>query len=1063
MGNKKYHSTAGKRAKLGFLPLMLLLMSYSGIVFAQTKNVSGTVSSAGEPLIGASILEKGTSNGTITDVDGNFALSVSEGAVLEVSYLGYDTKDVEVGNRSVLHIELAETVNVLDEFVAIGYGVQQKKLVTGATVQVKGDDISRLNTVNTLGALQSQTPGVNITKQSGKPGEGFKVTIRGLGTIGNSAPLYIIDGVPNGDIGMLNPSDIESVDVLKDAASAAIYGARAANGVILITTKQGKKGKATIEYDGYMGWQNIAKTVTPLNAQQYLEIMNEAGYDRQYFVDRIPGYILDGVDNGTFTGTNWLQEMTLKNAPQQSHAINVTSGSDISTYSLGFSYTSQAPIIGLKDPEVESKYERYTLRINSEHNVIRNDERNILTIGQTLTAGYVNSSGLGMGTGNMYWNDVRNALSASPLLPVYDPETGDYHRPLEGIDYQSKNPLAEMDYLRSRVNSKNYSTRGSLYLVFEPIKGLKYRSTFGFAYNGGTSREYVPAYRLNSVDFSELDRVSQGAWNGLQWSWDNTITYDFEVGTGHKFTALVGNSLERWGYGENLNGSNKGSEFDSFEYAYLSNVKTITSGTTTLTGTPWDDGGIASFFARINYDYAGKYMASVTMRADGSSNFARGHRWGYFPSVSAGWNISEERFFKENVRGIDQLKLRASWGENGNANITRLSYLATIAIGSPSNSSIYYFGDDKSVYSIGAYPDKIANPDLTWETSRQTDIGLDSRFLQSRLGFSFDWYRKMTLGWLVQPTGLGIWGTTAPYINGGDIKNSGVEVSLDWNDQVGDFSYGIRGNLSFNRNEVISIDNDEGFINGTSNILSHNTTYLARAEVGQPLGFFHGYKTAGIFQNQEEIDSYTWTDPATGEAHQIQPDAQPGDVQFVDYNNDGTISDEDKTFIGNPHPDITYGVTVTLGYKGFDFSVTGYGVAGNQIAKSYRNYTDKTFDNYTTDILGRWHGEGTSDRLPAINGSSVNYGRVSDLYIEDGDYFRITNVTLGYDFRQLFESKFISQLRLYGSVQNLFTFTKYSGMDPEVGYGGGDSWTSGFDLGYYPGARTYMVGLNIKF
>lgn len=1060
---KEIFTTKQTRQKAkSLLVFLLLFMAYGSSVFAQSKNISGVVASAGEPLIGASIAEKGTTNGTITDKDGRFNLVVSPEATLVVSYLGYDSQEVRVKGQSFLTIEMNAAVNMLDEFVAIGYGVQQKKLITGATVQVKGDDIAKLNTVNTLGALQSQTPGVNIIKQSGKPGDGFKVTIRGLGTIGDSDPLYIIDGVPNGDIGMLSPSDIESVDVLKDAASAAIYGARAANGVILITTKQGKKGKATIEYDGYIGFQNLAKTVTPLNAQQYLEILNEAGYNRQYFADRIPGSILEGVDNGTFKGTNWLKEMTLENAPQMGHAVNVTSGGDVSTFSFGFSYTSQEPVIGLEAPEVKSLYERYTLRLNSEHHIIRNGNRNILTFGETLTAGHTSSSGLGMGTGNIYWNDVRSALAGNPLLPVYD-ENGDYHTPLEGLDYQSVNPLAQMDYLRSRVTSKNYSVRGSLYLIFEPIKNLKWRSTFGYAYNGGTSREYVPVYRLNSVNFSDQDKVTQSSWNGLQWSWDNTVSYEFTLNQAHKFNVMVGNSLERWGFGENLGGSNKGSEFDSFEFAYLNNVKTVTSGTTTVSGSPWDDGGLVSFFGRVNYDYAGKYMASVTMRADGSSNFARGHRWGYFPSVSAGWNIHEENFFKENVTFMDQLKLRASWGENGNCNIGRLAYLETIAIGNATNAAIYYFGEDKNAYTIGAYADKIANPDLTWETSRQTDIGLDTRFLKNRLGFSIDWYEKLTLGWLVKPQGLGIWGTDAPYINGGDIRNTGVEISLDWSDKVGDFTYSIRGNMSYNHNEVLSIDNGEGFINGTSNVLTHNTTYLARAEVGQPVGFFHGYKTNGIFQNQEQIDSYTWTDPTTGETKKILPDAKPGDVIFVDLNNNGSIDDGDKTFIGDPHPDVTYGISINLGYKGFDFSLTGYGVAGNQIAKSYRNNTNTTFDNYTTEILDRWHGEGTSNRLPSINGSSINWGYVSDLYIEDGDYFRISNVTLGYDFSRLIKSKYISQLRLYASVQNLFTFTNYSGMDPEVGYGGGDDWTSGIDLGYYPGSRTYMFGVNLKF
>ncbi|MCD7973831.1 MAG: TonB-dependent receptor [Candidatus Azobacteroides sp.] len=1056
--NKNFTTTAFRKERiLYFFFMVVFLFVCSSFMSAQdTRTVKGVITGEGETLIGAQVMEKNTGNATITDIEGAFTLNVKENATLVISYIGFNTKEVKVGNQSTLNIELYSDINVLDEVVAIGYGVQQKKLITGATVQVKGSDIAKLNTVNALGALQSQTPGVNITKSNGKPGEGFKVTIRGLGTIGNSNPLYIIDGVPNGDIAMLNPSDIESVDVLKDAASAAIYGARAANGVILITTKQGSKGKASVSYDGYVGWQTVAKKASLLNAQEYLMIMEEAGYDRSYFDANVPESILDAVDNGQFSGTNWLDEMILSNAPMQNHSLNITSGGDISVFSFGFSYTSQSPVIGLKDSEVNPKYERYTTRLNSEHNILKYNDRNVVQFGQTLTMGFTERSGLGMGTGSIYWNDIRNALSANPLLPVYD-ENGDYHMPLAGLDYASTNPLAEMDVFRTRVNSKNYSARGNFYLAINPVKDLKLRSTFGYAYNGWTSREYIPAYVLNTVDFSEQDRVTQGSGSGLQWSWDNTITYHFKIND-HSFTALVGNSIEKWGLGEDLNGSNKGSEFDSFEFAYLSNVKTISSSTT-LTGAPWGEGGIASFFGRINYDYKGKYMASAVMRADGSSNFARGKRWGYFPSISAGWNMAEEEFMLGTKEYIDQLKVRASWGENGNCQIPNFRYLGTIAIGSIYNSSIYYFGTNKENYTVGAYPSIIPNPDLTWETSRQFNIGVDTRFLANRLGFTFDWYNKKTIDWLVQPTVLGSWGTGAPYVNGGDVRNQGVELMLSWDDHIGDFSYGVRANMAYNKNKVLKIANGDGFINGVSNILAGNTSYLYRAEEGYPIGYFRGYKTGGIFQNQEEIDNYI--NQETGLP--IMPDAKPGDVIFLDLNNDGTINEDDKTMIGNPHPDVTYGLTINLGYKGFDFSVTGYGVAGNQIAKSYRNFTDKPFDNYTTEILGRWHGEGTSNRLPAMNGSSINWNYISDLYIEDGDYFRITNLTVGYDFKRLFKSSIISQLRIYGTIQNLVTFTNYSGMDPEVGYNADQSWASGIDLGYYPSARTYMIGCNIKF
>lgn len=1041
--------------KFGATLLVFWIILSSNLLHSQSKIIKGTVKSGGESLVGASVIEKGTNNGTATDLDGQFTLTVKSGAEVIITYLGYESITVKTGNQTVFDIRLKELTNALNEVVAVGYGVQQKKLVTGATVQVKGEDIARLNTTSALGALQSQTPGVNITKMSGKPGDGFKVTIRGLGTVGNSNPLYIIDGVANGDINMLNPSDIESVDVLKDAASAAIYGARAANGVILITTKQGKKGKASIQYDGYLGWQNVAKTVDVLNAKQYLDVMGKAGYDRNYFLANIPSEILSSVDDGTFTGTNWLNEMTMDNAPLQSHALNITASSDVSKFSAGFSYLSQEPIIGLKNNDPKSNYERYTGRMNSEHNLMQLKDFTLLQFGQTLTMAYVNRNGLGMGTGSIYWNDVRNALAAIPLLPVYNSD-GNYHEALSGLDYESTNPIAEMDYLRSRVNSKNYSARGSLYLTLQPIKNLKFKTNFGFAFNGWSSREYIPVYKLNTVNFADLDKVSQGAGNGYQWSWENTATYDFKLAGEHKFTALFGTSIEKWGLGEDVSGSNKGAKFNTFDFAYLSNVSTMDNAQ--LFGTPWSDGGIVSFFGRLNYDYKGKYMATAVLRGDGSSNFARGHRWGYFPSFSAGWNMAEENFFSTLKGQIDQLKLRASWGENGNCNIPNFRYLASVAFGNASNAAQYYFGTDKSSATIGSYPDLIPNKNLKWETSRQIDIGLDSRFFRSRLGFNFDWYDKKTVDWLVQPTPLGSWGTGGPYVNGGDVVNKGFEIGLSWDDNIGGFRYGIKGNIAHNKNKVLSIDNSYGYINGVSDILTPNTTYLYRAEVGYPIGYFRGYKTGGIFQNQAQIDNYL-----NAEGNKIMPTAKPGDVIFLDLNENGTIDEGDKTMIGNPHPDITYGITLNLAYKGIDLSVTAYGVGGNQIAKSYRNWTNKIFQNYTTDILGAWDGEGTSNRIPALNGSSINRGYISDLYIEDADYFRISNITLGYDLKSAFKFIPFSQVRIYGTVQNAFTFTKYSGLDPEVGYNAGESWASGIDLGFYPSARTYMVGCNIKF
>ena len=911
------------REKLRHAAAVLLLCAAPAISAADIT-VSGNVSGDGEPLIGASVFQADkTANAVVTDIDGNYSLKVPEGASLTFSYVGYKSRTVKLDGRFRIDVELMPDATVLDEVVAIGYGVQQKRLITGATLQVKGDDIASKNTISAMGALQSQAPGVNIVKNTGKAGDGFKVNIRGLGTIYNSSPLVVIDGMSGGDLNLLSPSDIESIDVLKDAASAAIYGARAANGVILVTTKKGAKDRVRTAYNMYVGWQSIPKTVTPLNAQQYIEILRETGLTDEDLARNV--YTWDDIQSGEFTGTNWLNEIKKNNAFKQGHNFSVDGGSERSTYSVAFSYASEKPTIGVKRSDVEQIYERFTIRANSEVDLVRHNKRSVLKFGENLTMAYVNSTGMAQGTGNMYWNDVRNALCASPLFPVYEnPEK--FGWPVL-LDSDETNPVAEMYYLRSFTESKNYNARGNLYLILEPIRDLRFKTTFGFAYNGWRSREYVPEYQINEKLYAKTDKVTQGSGNGIQYSWDNTLSYDWAPGR-NRFTFLVGNSIEKWGLGADINGSNRGSEFSSFEFGYLSNIKTIAAGSTTLSGAPWGRGSLASFFGRVTYDYDMRYMATVVMRADGSSNFARGHRWGYFPSVSAGWNIAEEHFMESTRTVLDMLKLRASWGENGNCNIPAFRYLSTIAFGNATNAAWYYFGDDKSQPTIGAYPDLLANPNLKWETSRQTDIGFDLRMLGNRLGVTFDWYEKKTLDWLVQPTGLGIWGTGAPYINGGDIKNTGVELSLSWNDNVGDFTYGVNVNLTHNRNKVLRIANGNGLIEGNAAILAQNTGAFYRAEEGKPLGYFYGYRTAGIFQNQEQIDSYI--SEATGLP--IMPAAKPGDVIFVDTDGDGTITTEDRTDIGNPYPDLTYGININLAYKGFDLAVNGYGVAGKQIA-----------------------------------------------------------------------------------------------------------------------------------
>jgi TonB-linked SusC/RagA family outer membrane protein len=1025
------------------------------ILSAQTLSISGTVSDENNEFVaGASIVVKGSSVGVTSGADGSYSISASANDVLVFSFIGMTAQEIPVNGRTHIDVQLTFSVEEIDEVVVVGYGVQKKKLVTGATVQVKGDDIAKLSTVSALGALSSQSPGLSIAKNNNKPGEGFKVTIRGLGTIGDAAPLYIIDGVIGGDINLLNPSEIETIDILKDAASTAIYGSRAANGVILVTTKHGVKGKPVISFDMHYGWQNIYKKLQTLNAQEYAIVMNEARMNDALapwdFASIIPAW--DKIQSG-WTGTNWLDEMTSENAPVQNYALNITGGTEQSLYAVGLGYTSQDGLVG--GDYVTSEYQRYNARINTEYILLKNSKFDIIKFGENLTFAYENREGIDVAADGPYWNDMRWALNMYPFMPVHD-ENGGFTK--SWIQYfDEANPIAYMYYARKNNNSKNYNLRNNVFVEIQPIHRLIYRSSFGINYSGNTSRSYIPVYDTGAAGLLRLeDQTNQSAGMGYSWIFDNTLSYSFTLKDAHHVGLMTGMSAEKWGMGEGLNGTNVNSEFGDYNHAYLSNNKTIYSDRTSLSGYPWGDGAIISYFGRINYDYKETYLATINLRADGSSNFAKGHRWGFFPSFSAGWVITNEPFMERTKEFLDVFKLRASWGRNGNMNIDPFQYLSTISIG----GADYTFGADKSGKNIGSYPDILANPDVSWETSEQFDIGFDARLLGTRLSVSFDWYDKTTRDWLVQAPILATYGTGAPYINGGDINNHGVEIELKWNDRIGEVHYGAAFNLAKNVNKVLKIANEEGIINGWGDILSSQTGYFIRAQEGYPIGYFYGYQTDGIFQNEAEVNAYT------GNQGLIMPAAKPGDVRFVDLDNDGAITDKDRTMIGNPNPDITIGLSLNVEWRGIDLSITGNGAFGQQIARSYRSFADRTWHNYTMDIAkNRWHGEGTSNRYPRLTSSPhVNWTNLSDIYIENGDFFRISNITLGYDFKKLFKTLPFQQVRVYASIQNAFTFTKYPGMDPEIGYGGdGTPWSRGVDLGFFPAPRTVLIGANIVF
>ena len=1073
------------------LAILSMLCLFSLGAMAQ-GTVKGTViDEAGEAVIGASVQVQGAKTGAVTDFNGNFSVQAASNATLIISYVGYVTETVSVNGRSDIQVTLKEDITTLNDVVVIGYGVQKKKLVTGATVQVKGDDIAKLNTTNALEAMQSSTPGVQITSSSTQPGKGYKVYIRGMGTIGDAQPLYVIDGVAGGNLDGINPNDIESIDVLKDAASAAIYGSRAANGVILVTTKQGKAGKIEITYNGAFGWSNAYKRPQMLNAQQFMTIMDEYSFNtsgqKVNFVDYIPQNILNKVADG-WEGTDWWKEFENKNALQQNHSVTLTGGTDRSKFAMSYTYTGNEGIMGA---DVASYYKRHTIRINSDHVLLKAKDFDAITIGENISIGY--SKNHDLAEDGMYWSYIHSLLQTSPLVPMYD-DNGELYtyskdgnkydeagNPIPGTkwnDYWFNNPyegLAKGGF-NSMAESRNINTSATAFLTIQPIKGLRLRSQFNYNWGSGAYRNFgEPRSPSAGSGTVTAYSVSQSAWLSTNWSVENTLTYDLPIISGHKISAMVGQSFQSTAWSTNLSGSNTvddGSQkatLKDWDSAWLANFSTDLAKAS-LSGNPNDEEYLASWFGRVTWDWNETYMATVTMRYDGSSIFNEGKRWGWFPSVSAGWVVTNEKFMQSTQSWMDFFKIRASWGQNGNNRIAKYQYLATIAQSGSAGDSGYKFSDDYSFTltgkpNIGAYANIVPNPDVTWETSEQLDLGFDARFLNSRLGVTFDWYKKTTKDWLIVAPRVAVEGTNPAYINGGDVENKGIEIALTWNDKIGkDFSYNIGVNFATNKNEVTRIANENGYINGAGSILSQGTEYIYRAEIGKPIGYFYGMSYSGIWQNQAEIDAARQAGKA------VLDGAQPGDCIWDDWNGDGVITYAegtqcDRHEIGNPNPDVTLGINLGLTWKGFDFAVNGAGAFGMQIMRSYRSFSDSWWHNYDTTILERWTGEGTSNKEPRISGTGhANTNYVSTRYMEDADYFKIKTVTLGYDFKNVWKGCPFQQLRFYVQAQNLLTFTGYTGLDPEVGNAAGaDSWASGIDLGLYPPSRTYLVGASIKF
>ena len=1039
----------------------MLLLFFPVELFAQQGTITGkVVDERGESVIGATVMVKGSTDGTITDLDGNFKINGKVGTTITVNYVGYAPLEVKItkltGNRFVMK----EDSKTLDEVVVVGMGTQKRNTITAAVATVNADAIATRPVTDVTSALQGNVAGLNFASDASESGTGgevggeIKFNIRGIGSINGGEPYVLVDGVEQ-SLQNVNPADIESIDILKDAASAAIYGAQAANGVVLITTKSGKEGKAQISFDAYYGVQTVARKINMLNAKEYMTIMDEQAvnsgntpYDWSSFRS-----IYDA--NGNVHDTDWIDSMFKDNARTQSYTLGITGGSQTSTYALSLGYMSQEGVVGGKDV---SNYERYNFRINSEHKIFKDSD--LLKVGEQVSFVYKMNNGISVS--DQYNNTLRGAFATSPLAPIYSDNNAydsSYNDTSNSDWYNGDgNPYGSM-MTNSNNENKTATFSGNVYAELQPVRNLKLRSVFGAVYGSSEYRSFNPLYQFSIYTYNTTrTSATQNMNHSLGMTWTNTAAYDWTCGK-HAFNALVGMEVYRYSgtYLQAKTGALR-EGFDDWDHAYVGNgTASSADDGMSVDGYPHDESRSVSYFGRFGWNWKETYMLNATLRADGSSKFARGNRYGVFPSISAGWTLSNEKFMQNTQNWLDYLKLRASWGQVGNQNIDNYQYTAPIT----SSNTHYIFGTTDGAPAQsgywGAYPSRLANENVTWETSEQTNIGIDARFLKSRLSLTADFYIKTTKDWLVEAPILATAGTGAPFINGGDVKNTGFELALTWNDQAGkDFNYNIGVNGAYNKNKVGNIPTEDGIIHGKINMLYDNTPEFYRAQNGHAIGYFWGYETAGIFQNKEQIANWN----ADGKHGILQADAQAGDVIYVDQNQDGIIDDNDKVDLGNGTPDFTYGFNVGFNYKNFDFSLVAYGAAGNQIVQSYRNHANSKA-NYTTAILNRWTGEGTSNRMPRVTDTNINW-QFSDLYLQDGDYLRISNITLGYDFAKLIKLKAISQARLYVQVQNAFTFTKYDGMDPEIGYGTSD-WVSGIDLGYYPRPRTFLVGVNLKF
>jgi TonB-linked SusC/RagA family outer membrane protein len=978
----------------------------------QTIMVKGRVLDTGnDPIPGVNVFEKDNlSNGTITNIDGEYQLELSNAdAQLVFSFVGFESQTIQVAGKTTINITMVDEAIDMDEVVVVGYGTMRKSDLTGAVASVSTDDLNSLPVPSVGNALQGKATGVQVI-DNGTPGSDPTFRIRGLGTINNNNPLYVIDGIPtDGGLNQLNTNDIESIQILKDASSTAIYGSRGANGVVIITTKSGEQGKSQLQFNAYYGVQQSTNMVEVLNASEFAALHNEmmanAGRTQN------PAFA-DPASLGK--GTDWVDELFVA-APIQSYSLSYSGGTEKTTYYVSGNVFSQDGIID------NTGFDKYTFKFNTESQVFEK-----LKFGNNLTLNH----------DKKYSGDysIRNSLLALPTLPIYN-EDGSYAGPKERPEWDGDiiNPVGKNNLVERQT--LGYNLLGSVYADLEIIEGLTLKSLAGLKANFWYDRNWAPKYNWQPTP-QDLSFLSESSNRANTWNWDNTLTYTKSFGK-HDITAMVGTSAQESEW-HGMNGSIQDFASDQTQQLNNGSKQPDIGGNTT----GWS---MMSYMARVNYTYDDKYLFTATIRRDGSSRFGNDSKWGTFPSASLAWRISEEDFF-ENIDFVDNLKLRVGYGSTGNQEIGLYEYASVL------NTGVYTFNN--GIVST-VVPNRMPNPNLHWEAQKMSNVGIDASLFNQTIDLTVDTYYKVTEDMLVPmsvPISTGYSDIDVPKVNAGEITNKGIEVSVTSHNMKGEFEWDTDVNFSFNRNEVVQLNDSIPMTRGS---VGFNQD-LARLATGHPMDVFYGYVTDGVFQNQEEVNNHAVQVPGNDPYNRTSP----GDIRFKDLNSDGVINAQDRTYIGNPNPDFLFSLNNRFAYKGFDLTIFLQGVFGNDIYNANRIWNEgmAVAYNQSDKTLERWTGEGTSSVVPrAVFNDPNQNSRPSDRYIEDGSYLRIKNVTLGYNLPENWYKKTpVSSARIYISGTNLYTFTSYEGFDPEVG-------VSGIDNNVYPVTRTISVGANISF